>query len=143
MLLLLLVTLLNCSATPEFDAGVGGGRGGGSGGGTGGGTGGGQAIADAGRMEGETCVAQSDCASGLQCVARVTASGTRNVCSACQMAGTFCGDGGRCLSVAQPAGTTVTCSFGGPGEACSAPGDCRSGFCDSVVTAAGVTTTCR
>jgi hypothetical protein len=138
---LMLLTLLNCSASPELDAGTGGGTGGGGTGG--GGTGGGQATLDAGRMEGELCVAQTDCATGLRCVARATASGTPNVCSACQMAGTFCGDGGRCLSVAQPSGVTVTCSFGGPGEPCSAPGDCRSGFCDSTVTAGGVTTACR
>ncbi len=54
-----------------------------------------------------------------------------------------CGDGGVCLTVLTASGTTVVCSLGRPGDPCENATQCASGFCDTVVTAAGVKHACR
>jgi hypothetical protein len=45
--------------------------------------------------------------------------------------------------VVTASGTSVGCSFGGPGEPCMNDADCRSADCQTVVTAGGSRRTCR
>lgn len=142
--LVVLAALLGCSAEPPSGTGGGGGGATGGGGAPGGGAGGGGGTAlDAGRPEGTSCTSSADCAAGLTCETQVTASGTATRCAACASGGQACRDGGVCITVVQGAGTSLVCTEGGPGEPCTTASQCRSGQCDTTVTAGGTTQRCR
>jgi hypothetical protein len=102
-------------------------------------------VRDGGLGEGEPCTATPQCAEGI-CRVTLSAGGAGNphcsVCLSSTMQGLGCGDGGHCVTVFGAGGVDNLCSPGQRGDPCHANTDCRSGTCATVVTAAGVTTSC-